>query len=390
MPTDKDLFAEEDSMTAMSFGEHIEELRVRLILGLLGLMVGVLITFVPYLDLGKRVITKMEEPAKGALKKFYTERARTRADEADKAEEFTPVMAANIPAREFLDTLKRFVPKLELPTDEELEVRAAAARKELKARKAAAVKAVVPEPKTKTEREALAEKERKERAELAALRGVMNKTVTLPIRYAQSDSILLTSTTVEPRDALVSLAPLETMTIFFMVCVVTGLVVASPWVFYQVWAFVAAGLYRHERHYVKKFLPMSLGLFLGGVFLCFFGVLPVTLSFLLEFNVWLGIEPTLRLSDWMSFATILPLVFGLCFQTPLVMLFLERIGVLTAADFRAKRKIAILIIVIAGAVLTPGQDPFSQVLLAGPMIILYELGILLVGRQTPKVRAMSA
>ena len=78
------------------------------------------------------------------------------------------------------------------------------------------------------------------------------------------------------------------------------------------------------------------------MFLCFFCVLPITLSFLLEFNVWLGIEPTLRLADWMSFATILPLVFGLCFQTPLIMLFLERIGVFTVDDFRAKRKIAIL------------------------------------------------
>ncbi len=128
---------------------------------------------------------------------------------------------------------------------------------------------------------------------------------------------------VEPSEALVSLAPLETMTIFFMVCVVAGLVLASPWVFYQLWAFVAAGLYRHERHYVTTFLPFSLGLFLTGVLLCFFVVLPITLSFLLEFNVWLGIEPTLRLADWMSFATILPLVFGVCFQTPLVMFFLD-------------------------------------------------------------------
>ena len=185
---------------------------------------------------------------------------------------------------------------------------------------------------------------------------------------------------VEPREALVSLAPLETMTIFFMVCVVAGLVLASPWVFYQLWAFVAAGLYRHERHYVTTFLPFSLGLFLTGVLLCFFVVLPITLSFLLEFNVWLGIEPTLRLADWMSFATILPLVFGVCFQTPLVMFFLALIGIFSVEDYRAKRKMAILIIVIAGAVLTPGQDPFSQCLLAAPMILLYELGILLVSR----------
>jgi sec-independent protein translocase protein TatC len=131
---------------------------------------------------------------------------------------------------------------------------------------------------------------------------------------------------------------------------------------------------------VKKYLPFSLSLFLIGVFLCFFFVLPVTLQFLLQFNVWLGVAPTLRLSEWMGFATILPLVFGVAFQTPLVMLFLERIGIFTVDDFRSKRKIAILIITIAAAVLTPGQDPFSMLLLACPMIILYELGIFLVGR----------
>jgi sec-independent protein translocase protein TatC len=158
-------------------------------------------------------------------------------------------------------------------------------------------------------------------------------------------------------------------------------------VFYQLWAFIGAGLYRHERHYVTKFLPFSLGLFLTGVFLCFFGVLPITLRFLLEFNVWLGIEPTLRLADWMSFATILPLVFGICFQTPLIMMFLALIGIFTVDDFRSKRKIAILIMVIAGAVLTPGQDPFSMILLAVPMIGLYELGILLVARREVGSRA---
>jgi sec-independent protein translocase protein TatC len=124
---------------------------------------------------------------------------------------------------------------------------------------------------------------------------------------------------------------------------------------------------------------MSLGLFLGGVSLCFWFVLPITLGFLLEFNVWLGVAPTLRLSEWMSFATVLPLVFGLAFQTPLVMLFLERIGIFTVDDYKAKRKISILIITVAAAVLTPGQDPFSMTLLAIPMILLYELGILLIG-----------
>lgn len=337
MPADKDLFAEEQEMVAMSFGEHIEELRTRLILALLGLMVGIVLTFVPPLNLGQRVIKQMQDPAKEALKRFYDERAHLRAAVARKAAALTPTIEAIIPAESLIAELKRLAPRLDLPRPED----------------------------------------------------VKDQTVKLPLRQDQAGSILTIAQGVEPKDALISLAPLETMTIFFMVCMVTGLVVASPWVFYQIWAFVAAGLYRHERHYVKKFLPISLGLFLTGVFLCFFGVLPVTLAFLLEFNVWLGIEPTLRLADWMSFATILPLVFGVCFQTPLVMLFLERIGVFTVDDYRKKRKIAILVIVIAGAVLTPGQDPFSQCLLAGPMIILYELGILLVGRQKQRVPAMA-
>lgn len=332
MPAEKDLFSEEQDMAAMSFGEHIEELRARLILALMGLMVGVLITFVPPLNLGKRVITKMEEPAKASLKAFYADQARLRSAEARKNHVETEYVEAIIPADSFIAELRKLAPRLELPTPETLK----------------------------------------------------DQLIHFPIRHDQAGMIGWVADSVEPDDALIALAPLETMTIFFMVCVITGLVVASPWVFYQAWAFVAAGLYRHERHYVKKFLPISLGLFLSGVFLCFFGVLPITLSFLLEFNVWLGIKPTLRLADWMSFATVLPLVFGLCFQTPLVMLFLERIGVFTVEDFRAKRKMAILVIVIAGAVLTPGQDPFSQCLLAGPMIILYELGIVLIGRQAPR------
>jgi sec-independent protein translocase protein TatC len=201
------------------------------------------------------------------------------------------------------------------------------------------------------------------------------------MRFSSAGMIRAIETNVVQIDqSIVSLAPLETIAIYFMVALISGLVLASPWVFYQGWAFVAAGLYRHERAYVKRFLPFSLGLFLTGVFLCFFLVLPVTLKFLLQFNVYLGVAPTLRLSEWMSFATLLPLIFGLAFQTPLVMLVLERLNIFTVEDFRAKRKFAILIITIAAAVLTPGQDPFSMVLLALPMILLYEFGILLIAR----------
>jgi sec-independent protein translocase protein TatC len=333
MSTDQDLFSEEQSMATMSFGEHIEELRVRLILALLGLFVGVLVVFVPPLDIGWHVMKKMEEPAKTALDAFYREEYDKKAKQADIEKEKSPELQAVIDAGTFVTELKKVAPKLDLPDGATLE----------------------------------------------------GQKLNVPVQFLASGLIkAVEGSTVQIDQSLVSLAPLETLTIFFMVCLVTGLVLASPWVFYQIWAFVAAGLYRHERKYVKKYLPFSLGLFLAGVFLCFLFVLPVTLSFLLQFNVWLGVAPTLRLSEWMSFATILPLIFGLSFQTPLVMLFLERINIFTIEDFRAKRKIAILVITIAAAILTPGQDPFSMLLLAVPMILLYELGIIMIGRSQQK------
>ncbi len=329
MPTDHDLFAEEQSMSTMSFGEHIEELRVRLILGLLGLVVGVIVVFLPPLYLAKQVMTSMEAPAKKALEDYYKEEYDKKAAEAKAAKAETPLLQAKIPADQFAAQLKEVFPKF-------------------------------PSPDAAT---------------------LKDKTIELPIAFFSADMIRrVQQSTVQSNDSLVSLAPLETLTIYFMVALVSGLVLASPWVFYQAWAFVAAGLYRHERAYVKKFLPFSLGLFLTGVLLCFFVVLPITLTFLLQFNVYLGVAPTLRLSEWMSFATMLPLIFGLSFQTPLVMLVLERLNIFTIDDFRAKRKFAILIITIAAGVLTPGQDPFSMILLALPMILLYELGILMIGR----------
>jgi len=338
MPSERDLFAEEQTMATMSFGEHIEELRVRLILALAGLFVGVIVAFIPYLDLGWRVMKSMEAPAADALERFYRNEYDKKAKLAEDAKAISPTLEAKIPADTFFQAIKDIAPKIEIPPVDQLK----------------------------------------------------GKTLSFPLQYNQSTLIKATqSSTVMIDKTLISLGPLETITIYFMVCLVTGLVLVSPWVFYQGWAFVAAGLYRHERHYVQKYLPISIGLFLTGVILCFGFVLPITLGFLLEFNVWLGVAPTLRLSEWMSFATILPLVFGIAFQTPLIMLFLERIGIFTAADFRAKRKISILIITVAAAVLTPGQDPFSMTLLAVPMILLYELGILLVGRNKKRVLVQS-
>ena len=330
MPTDEALFAEERSMVTMSLGDHIEDLRRHLILALSGLFVGVVVTLIPPVNLGRLVVQRLQEPARRTLIEFHAKQAAERGAAADVAGSYTPV-PARIPAQAFARAIRQVFPELAAPSSDSLE----------------------------------------------------GRYVELPQELSDSSLIAGIERHIERSDSLVALGPMEPAVIFFKVCLVTGLVLSSPWAFYQVWAFIAAGLYRRERMFVYRFLPYSLGLFLAGVFLCFFVVLPLTLRFLLEFNVWLGVTPMYRLNDWMGFATVLPLVFGLCFQTPLVMLFLSIIGVFTAADYRAKRRLAILAILIVAMILTPGPDVSSMVFLSIPMVLLYELGIVLVGRWGP-------
>lgn len=165
---------------------------------------------------------------------------------------------------------------------------------------------------------------------------------------------------------------------YLKVSLVAGLVFSSPWIFYQMWLFVAAGLYPHERKYVYVYGVMSLVLFLTGALFCFYCVFPFVLHFLLNFNKTLEIQPQIRLSEWISFAVMLPVMFGISFQLPLVMLFLERISIFSAAVYREQRRMAILVIAILSALLTPA-DPTSMVMMMVPLVFLYELGIRLCG-----------
>lgn len=167
-----------------------------------------------------------------------------------------------------------------------------------------------------------------------------------------------------------------------------GFILASPMVFYHMWNFVAAGLYPHEKNYVHVFLPVSVGLFLAGAGIAFFLVFQFVLDFLLGFNKWLGIAPELRMSEWLPFALMLPIGFGISFQLPLVMLFLERIGVLTVDSYVKKWRIAVLAIFVIAAILTPA-DPYSMMLMAGPLTVLYFGGILMC-KWWPKVRPTNA
>ncbi len=158
---------------------------------------------------------------------------------------------------------------------------------------------------------------------------------------------------------MVGLSVAEPFSVYIKAALVVGTVLASPFVFYFLWNFVAVGLYPHEKKYVHTFLPISLGLFLAGVLLAFFFVFRFVLAFLFQFYDWMGIDPDPRITDWLSFVLILPLGFGVSFQLPLVMLFLERIGVFSIASYMGHWRIAVLVICVLSMILTP-SDPVQH------------------------------
>ncbi len=166
----------------------------------------------------------------------------------------------------------------------------------------------------------------------------------------------------------------EPFMIFIKAAFFSGLLIASPWIFIQIWSFVAAGLYPHEQRYVWTYLPFSLMLFLAGASLAFFFVFKPVLDFLFRFNKMMNIDPDPRIGEWLGFVLFMPIGFGVSFQLPLVMLFLERIGIFTVEAYLEKWRIAVLVIFVISMLLTPA-DPISMLLMAVPLTILYFSGV---------------
>jgi len=159
-------------------------------------------------------------------------------------------------------------------------------------------------------------------------------------------------------------------------CLLTAVLVAAPMVLYQMWAFVAAGLYERERRYVRMFVPFSLGLFFAGAGVWYAWLQPIVFRFLTYDDGRQWIETTLRYRGTAMFSVKMMLLVGLVFQLPLVMMFLEKTGLVTPRTFARYRRHAIVGMFIFSMLVTP-PDVVSQIGLALPTIVLYELGILL-------------
>ena len=153
-----------------------------------------------------------------------------------------------------------------------------------------------------------------------------------------------------------------------------ALLVGAPWTLYQLWMFVSAGLYRHEKKYVGLFLPVSMILFVIGALFGYFVLIPFGLYFLGGYGNPGAVSIMFTLSEYFSLFITLTFALGVVFQLPLIMVALSLIGIVTSETFSSKRKYFILAAFVFGALLTP-PDPITQLLMAGPILALFEVGI---------------
>ncbi|MGC2064006.1 MAG: twin-arginine translocase subunit TatC [Thermodesulfovibrionales bacterium] len=174
---------------------------------------------------------------------------------------------------------------------------------------------------------------------------------------------------------LVFLSPGEGFWMHMKISLVAAFVVSLPVIFHQLWKFISPGLVEKEKKYILPFIITATMLFLLGAAFCFMVVLPFAMTFLLGYKTE-HITPMLSVGSYMDFCLKFILAFGAIFELPLVILFLVRFGFMTPDTLAKNRRYAILFAFIAGAILTPTPDAFNQTLMAVPIIILYEIGIL--------------
>ncbi len=175
---------------------------------------------------------------------------------------------------------------------------------------------------------------------------------------------------------LVALSPTEPMWFVLKVAGYAALFVGSPFLLWQLWGFVAAGLFPRERRWVRWFFPPALLLFVSGVVFSYFVLVPYGMFYALKDADPDHVKITLGLGFFFSFLSTLCLGMGAVFQLPILMTFLGLVGLVPAATFASLRGYFVVAAFVLAAFLTPGPDIFSQVAMATPMILLYEVGIL--------------
>jgi len=452
--------------TRMTFGEHLEELRRRILFSLLYLVVGVVVAFVYEQQLMDVALGPHRRAFSGAQKTRLLERYRRLLEGVEPLRGMTPqsatiddqplvvgqirwevLFAADVEAREALASLAAPFSAAAARIDDVLESTPALERAKLSAllddlgrgvasrvvesfapRESVESSADIPRLLKRLEDE-FRDFEAKHgdsglfeliswgddlvacNARFAAINAflddrrqqVLESKLTLADVHASATETRIGTGLLDFRDRLAKILDdmksahraeimvisyLEQFYTHFKVALIFGLLFTIPFIMYEIWKFVGAGLYVHEQRYVVTFLPFSLGLFALGGYFGYEVLIPVALTFLATWGD-ADIALAFTLGDYISLFFTLTLVLGLVFQTPLIMVFLTKIDLVRVETYRKQRRMAIMLGTILSAVLTP-PDPFSLLLMAVPLLLLYELGILVCQLLAPRKKEASS
>jgi len=310
--------------TTMSLGDHLEELRARLILAILGLVVGTAIC----LFFGPEIIRFIERPYLKERGKYILSKVEAKVKDSKATN--TSAYFLNAFSANLLKTLETD------PNAPDIDP--------------------------------------------GAVRFVYQIYAETMTKLAEDPNYIAVSadtySSLSEQD-LIAIAPADPFIAYMKITLISGLIISSPWVFYQLWMFVAAGLYEKERRYVLTAVPFSTALFVTGALFFLLAIAPFCLRFFLKFGDLIGVSANWTFDRYISFVTLLMLVFGLAFQTPIVIFVLNRTGLISIKSFKKSRKYVIIAIFAIAAVATPSPDVVSQIALAIPLYALFELGILL-------------
>ena len=188
---------------------------------------------------------------------------------------------------------------------------------------------------------------------------------------------------------LVFLTLTEAFWVQMKIGLIAGLFIASPAVLWQVWRFISPGLHANEKKYAAPFVIVGSLLFIGGGVFSLKVVTPFAIKFLLSYERP-GLQAMISIGGYVDFLLKFTLAFGAVFELPLVITILARLGIVSAKTLAKNRKYAVLGAFIASALLTPTPDMFNQTLMAGPLIVLYEVGIVcarIFGKRAPAVES---
>jgi len=175
---------------------------------------------------------------------------------------------------------------------------------------------------------------------------------------------------------LQNLRPFGQLFLYMQIAIMVGIIISIPNIFYQFWQFISPALHKRERKYLLSIVIFSSLCFLLGIAFAYFVMLPLALKFAAQFGS-AAIKNQFAIDEYMSIIISVMLAAGLVFELPMISFFLSKLGILKPSFMRRYRRHAYVIIIIAAAFLTPGTDPVSQIILTVPLIILYEISILI-------------